>query len=288
MTEEPSALEALRAEIDAIDDGLQDLILRRADLAGRIRDAKAREGSQGVFLRPGREAAVLRRLLARHRGAFSRLALARIWREIFSTSVAMQGRFTLAVWMPERGAGYLELARNHFGAYTPATVHQTVGQVVQEVSEGRAQVGILPLPQVEAPAAWWPMLTSTLPGTLRVVGRLPVIGIHDGLEAMVVATIDPESSGGEDRSLLVLESDAGVSRTNLLDTLRQAGILPLGVMDVRTLGEDIRLTLIEVEGALLAGDPRAVALLAGYGPIARGVVIGVYAEPFPEALLNRP
>lgn len=285
MTEEPSSLEALRAEIDAIDDGIQDLILRRAELAGRIRDAKTRDTQHGVFLRPGREAAVLRRLIGRHRGGFSPLALARIWREIFSTSVAMQGHFTLAVWMPERGAGYIELARNHFGAYTPATVHQSVGQVVQEVGESRATVGILPLPQVEDPQAWWPALMSSLPGTLRVVARLPVIGGRSGLEALAVAAIDPEASGGEDRSLLAVESNTGTSRTGLLDSLRQCGFQPMGVMDARSQGEDIRLTLVEVLGPVTRDDSRLASLTGHGGPIARAVVVGIYAEPFaPESL----
>ncbi|WP_157879135.1 chorismate mutase [Pararhodospirillum photometricum] len=167
MTDPSSSLDPLRAEIDAIDDAIHDQIMRRAQLADQIRIAKMAEGS-AVYLRPGREAAVLRRLVARHSGPFPRRVLIRLWREIFSVVVSMQGRITMAVWMPERGAGYLELARNQYGSFTSATVHQSVGQVVQEVGEGRATVGVVPLPRHEDPVAWWPALMSSLPGTPRV------------------------------------------------------------------------------------------------------------------------
>ena len=39
------------------------------------------------MLRPGREALILRRLVARHRGPFSRAVLVRLWRELISGTV---------------------------------------------------------------------------------------------------------------------------------------------------------------------------------------------------------
>ncbi|GEO81208.1 chorismate mutase [Pararhodospirillum oryzae] len=258
-------------------------------MADRIRLAKQAEGTGGVYLRPGREAAVLRRLVARHQGPFPRRVLVRLWREIFSVSVSMQGRITLAVWMPERGAGYLELARNQFGSFTSGTVHQSVGQVVQEVGEGRATVGVVPLPRPEDAIAWWPALMSTLPGTPRVIVRLPVTGGRNGLEALVIAALDPEPSAGEDRSLLGLETGPDLSRTGLLDSLRANGFDPLAVLDARAQGEDVRLTLIEVRGPVLRDDARLQGLQGGHhSPVQHAVVIGTYALPFTDAELDGP
>ncbi|MFM7416430.1 MAG: chorismate mutase, partial [Alphaproteobacteria bacterium] len=64
------ALQALRAEIDALDDAMHDLLMRRAGVVARMAASRAKVGA-GSPLRPGREAAVLRRLLARHSGALS-------------------------------------------------------------------------------------------------------------------------------------------------------------------------------------------------------------------------
>ena len=81
MTESP--LDQLRREIDAIDDDLHRLIIRRSEVVGRIALAKASNGGGGtVALRPGREAVVLRRLLERHTGPFPAAALVRLWREL--------------------------------------------------------------------------------------------------------------------------------------------------------------------------------------------------------------
>ena len=83
------ALQALRAEIDALDDAMHDLLMRRAAVVARMAASRAKTGA-GSPLRPGREAAVLRRLLGRHQGALSRGAVVRIWRHIFMAHTAIQ------------------------------------------------------------------------------------------------------------------------------------------------------------------------------------------------------
>jgi chorismate mutase-like protein len=73
------SLADLRREIDRIDDALHDLIMRRAELTAGV--AASKPGGSGT-VRPAREAAILRRLVARHKGSFPRAIVARIWREI--------------------------------------------------------------------------------------------------------------------------------------------------------------------------------------------------------------
>ena len=63
MADAEPTLEALRAEIDAIDEDLHRQLMRRAEVALRIRAAKSANGGEAVFMRPGREAQILRRLL---------------------------------------------------------------------------------------------------------------------------------------------------------------------------------------------------------------------------------
>ncbi|MBJ7251796.1 MAG: chorismate mutase, partial [Acetobacteraceae bacterium] len=70
-------LQALRAEIDALDDAMHDLLMRRGAVVARMAGSRTKSGA-GSPLRPGREAAVLRRLLGRHSGALSRGAVFRI------------------------------------------------------------------------------------------------------------------------------------------------------------------------------------------------------------------
>ena len=58
---EAHSLAALRAEIDRMDDALHDLLMRRAEVVAQV---GALHAKGRVPLRPGREASIVRRLLA--------------------------------------------------------------------------------------------------------------------------------------------------------------------------------------------------------------------------------
>ena len=81
-SQKPSAagapdLASVRREIDAIDDQLHALLMRRAALVTGVQAAKA--DRTGLFLRPGREAQIIRRLAATHQGSLPLAALSAIW-----------------------------------------------------------------------------------------------------------------------------------------------------------------------------------------------------------------
>src|SRR3546814_15977852 len=90
MSDNTPSLDDLRREIDEIDDAIHDLLMRRTELARQIGRAK---GQGAVFMRPGREARVLRRLVARHTGPFPKPVVTRIWREILPGFPRLQGPF---------------------------------------------------------------------------------------------------------------------------------------------------------------------------------------------------
>lgn len=281
----PNSLESLREEIDRIDDALHDLVQKRVRLVEKVRDVK---GAASVdLLRPGREAEILRRLLARHRGPFPKLALVRIWREMLGAMVGLQGEFSVAVYMPERGAGYLALARDHYGSATPMTSFRSPGQVVRAVAEGSASVGLLPMPDRDDGEPWWVNLMGDGPDMPpRIIGRLPFAGSGpDGLEALAVARlkIDPT---GYDRAWLAVETTPDVSRARLRSVLGAAGL------EVTQLAATLRndhswLHLLEISGALAADDRRLIRLGESRDPVSRAVVLGGYPVPFaPEDLAD--
>ena len=83
MSASPPSLEELRREIDEIDDAIHDLLMRRAQVVEQIGIAKRPDNQ---IFRPGREAIILRRLAARHTGAFPIAVVVRIWREMIAAS----------------------------------------------------------------------------------------------------------------------------------------------------------------------------------------------------------
>ena len=95
MNDAPRSLDALRREIDTVDDALHDLLMQRAALVGEIGALKS--GERTTVFRPAREALLLRRLLARSDGALPTGALVRIWSEIIAASWAWANKVQIAV-----------------------------------------------------------------------------------------------------------------------------------------------------------------------------------------------
>ena len=109
------SLDDLRREIDEIDDQLHDLLMRRTEIVGRVGAVKRLESTPGLALRPGREAEIIRRIVNRHKGPFPLEVLVRIWRELLSAQVAVQGQYSIGVFAPEDVAAYRDLGRDQFG-----------------------------------------------------------------------------------------------------------------------------------------------------------------------------
>lgn len=294
MSPESPSLTDLRREIDRIDEALHDLLMRRAEVVDRIRLVK-RGATEGYF-RPAREAQVLRRLVARHAGPLPRALIVRLWRELMSALVAMQGPFAVAVWDGCGDGSLWDLARDHFGALAPMTRHQTARGVIHAVSHGEATVGVLPLPEDGEADPWWPALMGAhVPPPLRICGRLPFAvgdqGRRPGLRhaaaastvqvggaALVVGNVPFEPSG-DDLSFLIVESPAGVSRASLTTALGSVGLPAVALAACEGVRDAPTLYLVEVEGFVGADDTRLVALAADARTVGRSRAVGGYARP---------
>jgi chorismate mutase-like protein len=287
MAGEENSLDGLRREIDEIDSQIHDLLMRRTEVAQRIGAAK---GDESVYMRPGREAVVLRRLIARHRGDLPKALIVRIWREVFAAVTALQGAFAAAVYAPEGTFGFRNLARDHYGWRTPITAYRSAAQVLEAVTEGRATVGVLPVPQDDDSDPWWRRLARDGETVPRIVARLPFAGGEppgtDGPEALAI-TLSRTEETGLDRSFLVVESREVISRSRLKDLLGQAD---LTAADIQVAEEADRwLHLIEVEGFLADDDARIGRLLGlDEGTLVQGWAIGGYAVPLSLEEMTAP
>jgi chorismate mutase / prephenate dehydratase len=271
-------LASLRGELDRIDDAMHDLLMERAGVVERI----GALGAKGrVPFRPGREADIIRRLLARHRGALPRRTLVRIWRELVAGTTAMQGNYTIAVCQTDPAAGFIACAREHFGALTPMRAHRTPAQAMGDVSSGQAIAAVLPVPtEEEAPgAAWWTALLHRDEPRIHIVGRLPFWDARgEGVprvRAYVVSAAAPDASL-EDRSLLGLELADTISRARLATMLGTAGFDAGTTILRRTEGSPVAQALVDVAGFVEEGDPRLASLPDLLRP---PVVLGAYAVP---------
>jgi chorismate mutase len=184
----PATLDALRAEIDACDDALLALLGRRAGVVARLAQSAAKPA--GTVLRPGREAAILRRLIAQ--GGPAPGAVVRIWREIFASSLAQQAAFSVAV---AGDAAQHALAAAHFGADTP---RQAAGDALAALARGEAAVAVLPWPGAGDADPWWPGLDVP---RFAVIARLPFHAATPPASEAAVLALYPADASGQDRWL---------------------------------------------------------------------------------------
>jgi chorismate mutase-like protein len=279
MAEGRDTLSDLRARIDDIDSALHDLLMQRSALVEEIADVKREEG---VVMRPGREAKVIRRLLARHDGRIPVGVLVRIWREIISACTALQEELTVAIYEDEQVSSFERLARAHFGSMTALTRFSSVSGVMHAITEKRATVGLLPLDTGTPDNPWWLYLARRAEDTPRVIARLPFVLLpdrsRDDLEALVLGLVPPEVSG-QDHSLLIIETREELSRAALVAALGKAGLqrAERGIWEDTP---DSRRHLVEVESFVEDDDPRLSDLAPRDGEAIEQVsVAGAFAMP---------
>jgi len=286
MTDTQSNLDELRRRIDEVDERIHDLIMERAEIIEAV--AAAKKQNQTPALRPGREAAILRRLLGRHRGRFPRGSLIRMWRELLGGTVAMQTRFVVAVTLPQGSAGFWDIARDHYGSHVPMIALQTNGEVLSAVADGRATVGVLSMPSEGEVAPWWPALAGAQSHAPRVIARLPFAGgsnarVEDG-DALVIGAGEPEATGA-DRTMLVVETAGEVSRARLISAFEAAG-QKITFFASHELTPAIIWHLVEVDALLKPDDAKLTEALAPLGEQIGSIrLLGIYARPLPRDAL---
>jgi chorismate mutase-like protein len=267
MTGKNDALDALRREIDEIDTKLHGLLMRRAEVVENVGRTKGRTNT-AVFA-PGREAMVLRKLLARHEGLFPRQSVLRIWREMIPAYASMQAPLPVVVYASPGNQRCWDLARDHFGSHVPMTCSDDAAAIIERVASGQDAVGVLPSP-VTGDDSWWrllcnkdrPCVVSSLPFAL---GSNAQVGAGD---AYAIACITPDSSG-DDRSLVCFSASGDDAAKMALSDAGFAGHCLASDGDAHYLAE--------VDGFLTPDDNRLAALDGA-------CIIGVYAAPAGDIL----
>lgn len=279
------SLEEIRREIDSLDHQVHDLLMRRAELIVKITEAKRRNNMHTV--QPEREAMMIRRLLARHKGVLPREAIARIWRELVGAVSLVQTGLKATVTVPNDGKGllYWDMAKDYFSSVLPMQRAETPLSALAAVREEDVTFAVVPWPETEEDKPWWThLMNDGGENPMRIVARLPfgdrmATNITPDHQALVVAKIK-FSPSGDDRSFLALELDHHISRTRILDRAREAGMPPRSLYSLPVKSGTTTLHLLEVEGYVGPEDDKASALLESLEyPEGRCVCLGGYPTP---------
>ena len=235
------SLDDVRTRIDAIDSELLKLLDERSSLAREVAAAKAASPDAGRFgLRPGREAQVLRRLLATRREAARPGLVVRIWRELMADSLSLQGPFHVSVWGGRDSGRAMELARIRFGV---APAIRQVAKPEEALASARTQGGVA-VAALTPDNAWWGRLLAE--PKLKVFTALPCLAAWGPMAALGVAEVDVEPTG-DDRTFWVTDAPQSAA---VVEALSRDGVAATPLIEAGGL------KLFVLAGFYQADDPR--------------------------------
>ncbi|HWR96388.1 MAG TPA: prephenate dehydratase [Arenimonas sp.] len=137
-------LSEVRAQIDGLDQQIQELITQRAAWAQKVRAAKGELKAAVEYYRPERESQILRRVLDRNQGPLSNEVLLRLFREIMSACLAQQEPLKVGFLGPE-GTFSQQALYKHFGHSAQTLPLASIEEVFQEIECGNADFGVVPV-----------------------------------------------------------------------------------------------------------------------------------------------
>lgn len=260
-----SPLETIRAEIDGIDKSLLSLLAERLRVVDKLNDLKAPE--QGLPIRPGREVALLRRLVAEAPAPLEREFVVEIWRAMIAASVRRQRVIDVVVGGGRGDPSRLfDIARRHFGARTRIKDLGEPQAALQKAAENPdTVVAVTSWPAAPGVGAWWPALSERRFHNLHIIAGLPLLGATDEPEAAVFAASQIEAAGNDVTMLIAFDPHHRLQRA-----LNEVGFTG------REIARAEPRVLVRVDGFIGLDDPRAAALTRSGLESVR--VLGSYAR----------
>jgi len=144
-----TGMENIRREIRQKDRDIMRLLNERARLSLEVGKIKGQEGI-GVY-DPAQESRVLNEIAALNEGPLAVETLGHIYREILSSSRALQAPLAVACLGPEGSFAHLA-ALDRFGQSARMAPQETIGAVFDAAEKQKADLGVVPLENsVEGP-----------------------------------------------------------------------------------------------------------------------------------------
>jgi chorismate mutase len=194
-------LEALRREIDAIDDAMIQLVEKRVSAAQKVAELKRHDKDSRLRLRPAREAAVIDRMVAQSTVSSER-AVRHIWREIMASCLDLQVHTELWLHATRHPAELADAARRRFGCPSSMSLSDTPDHAL-EAARTREAIAVI---EIGEGSDWWTSLADEpavaafdvlRTGDGKPVG-IAVARIHaDDLRACPQIRISRDGAGGE-------------------------------------------------------------------------------------------
>jgi len=247
---DPDPIETIRREIDGVDQTLLQLFAQRLQLADRLTALKSPQ--PGLPIRPGREVAMLRRLVAAAPAPMDRELVVELWRALVAATLRRQRAIDVVVGGSRSDPARLfDIARRHFGARMRIKDVGEATAALQKAAENPDTiVAVTSWPAAQGVGGWWPALTESRFRNLHLIAGLPLLGPGgETPEAAVFAASATEEAGGDVSILMASDPHHRLQRA-----LGEVGLTG------REIARAEPKVLIRIDGFVALGDTRALAL----------------------------
>ncbi len=271
-----AALQALRQDIDKIDDQILSLLKKRMQVITKVGELK-KNNQEKFFIRSNREADMIKNLLAKADSTFPKSAIISIWRKIITAANMHEQPLRIAIHNPKNISDYEYLVKEYYSDAVPILNLDSSTNVVAEIEKGEVQIGIFALPKdaedshrkEDSSENWWIGLANNRLG-LKVFAIIPMVqnisefSAHeknfDAIHLVAVAIKKAEKSSS-DNSLFYVELSSEFSKSQLLSAFKEQGISAKILKSVKMQQVDgIVFYLLECEGFFEEEDEVVKAL----------------------------
>lgn len=272
----PKSLKEMREDIDAIDENIHKLLMKRAEIVSEVGKYKEalNKGVKGANnIRVDREFDILKSLLFRHQGIFPINSIIRIWREIISASLRLEGEFSVVSYTKKGDLEILKLIEEHYGTYSKLEMVGSPFQALKKVDDGKATIAVLSLLPDNENRYWWTNISSKL----KVITRLPMMKDLAVANADAVVLSKSEyTPTNSDASLIKFETKKSMSKTSFKSAVLAMGFKWNNFEGSSTIETGRIVHLVSVDEYVSFDDSRIKSILEKYPQIVGVELLGWY------------
>lgn len=203
-------LHQLRTSIDAIDEQIAHLLLKRQGFVHQVGELKKQSGDTGSFIRPDREATMVRTVLQKFKGTdFHPAAAAQLWRIMIGAALSLES--PLGVSVSSRQPAALTLVREFFGNFIPATLRDDDEKIITDCLASPHTIGVISTHGTES--SWWASLAQH--SQLRIFAKLPFVMIPDdslSSEVYLLGQVKPAETSEDETLILAPEGKLEIKK----------------------------------------------------------------------------
>ena len=210
-------LDELRKKIDSVDDRLLALLAERGRLVAQVGRYKHALGL--TFHHPGRERAVLDRMVAANEGPYPDEAVEAVFREVMSASLALESPLSVAA----AGDDALAAARRRFGSGARISREAGPAEALEAVVRGFASYAVLTVEDARE-GFRGDALDALAECDAVVSGEVVVASGGFTTRSLVVGGEEPAPTGDDQTSTVVVPRDEPGAIAKVLSVFGRHGV----------------------------------------------------------------